>query len=104
MAVTSSVGENVSAGFITLADLELPLLEVEAPARPALIATVRVSSDTPPAAAPPGWRHCSPRRLALTRSAAEVDLRQGYLGNGIALGTTRDSLDVQRVVRLQFTS
>ena len=28
MAVTNSVGESVSAGFITLADLELPLLEV----------------------------------------------------------------------------
>jgi len=62
-----------------LPKVELPLLEVEAPARPALMATVRVSSDARPAAAPPGWRYCSPRRLALTRSAAEVDLRQHLL-------------------------
>ncbi|UCD25062.1 MAG: 6-bladed beta-propeller [Gemmatimonadota bacterium] len=33
---------------------------------------------------------------------AEVGLRFGYLGDGVALGTTRDSLDVQRVVRLRF--
>jgi len=34
---------------------------------------------------------------------ADVDLRQGYLGDGIALGIVRGSLDVQRVVRLRFS-
>ena len=33
---------------------------------------------------------------------AEVDLQMGHLGDGVALGTTRDSLDVQRVVRLRL--
>ena len=33
----------------------------------------------------------------------DVDLQMGYLGDRVALGTARDSLGVQRVVRLRFS-
>jgi len=53
----------------------LPQLD-EQSAGSSLITTGRVNSNTQPGAGPPGWRHCSDRQLALTRSAVEIDLRQ----------------------------
>lgn len=58
-------------------DAELPVIDKSA--GPSVSATARVSRDTQPIAAPPGWRHCSAHQLEITRSAAEIDLRQNLL-------------------------
>ena len=40
------------------------------------------------------------RRQYRVRWPADVDLRSGHLGDGVALGVRRDELDVPYIVRL----